>query len=345
MRDRDRLITRSMVLLVTSIALILVVIAFDNLLKAVFSRFIPSLEYFSTLLEVLVLLLAVGTFWLSFLRSRESLAIAHSVAIVGFPKCGKTTLITALFGEIFARRMLGPKVSPKGQSTIERVNADLAKLERGEALGPTTDQDLFAYRTEIEIVRWFLPQTYKVEFGDFPGDDSKEYVLQYGPWLHTSPFFKWVSEADTLVFIVDLGKYLEQVYWKDRTYVAEMSAALRAAWQNYVDIVGVRATQRTPVVLAFTKADLLSIVKEVKPDMIAQAIARVGFGALTPPIGEIDNAVLEAGKFSIEHDFSDLITYLKGEIRHFKIVYTSCFGTVDGRRLGLAELFEAVLPR
>src|SRR5271157_4011579 len=50
----------------------------------------------------------------------NKLPIAHNVAIVGFPESGKTTLITILFGEIFARRVLGVQATPKGARTIER---------------------------------------------------------------------------------------------------------------------------------------------------------------------------------------------------------------------------------
>jgi type IV secretory pathway ATPase VirB11/archaellum biosynthesis ATPase len=80
---------------------------------------------------------------------KRALPKAYDVAIIGFPKSGKTTLITALFGEIFASRITTVEATLRGQSTIERVNHDLAKLEMGEAVGPTTDQDLFAYRTTI----------------------------------------------------------------------------------------------------------------------------------------------------------------------------------------------------
>ncbi|MGR6831381.1 hypothetical protein [Aliivibrio wodanis] len=45
---------------------------------------------------------------------RKKLPIAHSVAIIGLPKSGKTTLITSIFSEIFS-------------STIKRVSANIER--------------------------------------------------------------------------------------------------------------------------------------------------------------------------------------------------------------------------
>lgn len=58
-------------------------------------------------------LLALTALSFSYLE-RSRLPVAHNVAIVGYPKSGKTTLIVSLFGEAFARRILPSiSVSPK----------------------------------------------------------------------------------------------------------------------------------------------------------------------------------------------------------------------------------------
>lgn len=83
------------------------------------------------------------------LVARKKLPLAHNVAVVGYPRSGKTTLITALFAEIFSRNISSISITPRGEETIKRINDDIARLESGRELGPTTDQDLFAYRAEM----------------------------------------------------------------------------------------------------------------------------------------------------------------------------------------------------
>jgi len=274
--------------------------------------------------------------------------IQYTVAIVGFPQSGKTTLLTSLFGEIFARKIIGIEVEVKGQSTIERVNEDLAKLKKGIALGPTKDQDIFAYRTNITIGNIFK-RSYKVEFGDFPGDDSIEYIKKYGPWLHKTEFFKWIAEADAIIFIVDIGKYLLSIQ-KGNSYSAEMVSAIRAAWQHILDTKSASEStsriRRRPILIAFNKADLLSIdKKESKINDINKLIMTLGFSNKTPGIIDIDELYLNELRKDILNDFSDLFQYFKGEVSHFKYIFTSSFALVNNKRVGIQDLLIYVLPK
>jgi len=105
----------------------------------------------------------------------------------------------------------------------------LAKLELGKTLGPTTDQDLFAYR--IDIIRGkIFKQRYKVEIGDFPGEDSQKLTEQFGDWFHETPYFKWAMEADAFVFIIDVAEIFNEDSAKQ--YAARIAQAIRAAWQR-----------------------------------------------------------------------------------------------------------------
>jgi len=267
---------------------------------------------------------------------------SYNVAILGFPKSGKTTLIVSLFGEIFARRITSVKAILRGAETIQRVNDCLQMIERGKALGPTRSQDRFGFRVDM-TQRKILARTYKVEFGDFPGDSSKEYIEKYGPWLHTTEFFKWVAESDSMVFVVDLGLYL----LKRTQYVPQISSAIRAAWQNYVDTkrqLGQEAGY-SPLALVFSKADLFGFrnLKGVRP--LQSVIMRFGFGEEVPPVKDIDHKAYAEGSERVRRDFRDLISYLESESRSFKIIFTSCFGLLEGKRLGIEELLDAILPR
>ena len=100
--------------------------------------------------------------------SISGLPRAYSIAVIGYPKSGKTFLITAVFGELFSGRLFDIKTVPRGQETIERINRDLEALAIGRSLGPTTDQDLFAYRADITRGHSLFVRKYKVEIGDFP---------------------------------------------------------------------------------------------------------------------------------------------------------------------------------
>lgn len=232
------------------------------------------------------------------------------------------------------------------------MNRHLKRLEQGKALGPTTDQDLFAYRTNIEIKRFPLPQIYKVEFGDFPGEDSKDFSAKYGEWLHTTPFFKWANDADAYVFVIDLGMYFKKIENR-KTYVAEISAALRAAWQHILEhnSDAEKKVHHRPIVLAFTKADLVSIVfnhKNIKEpeviDSISTEIIKLGFGENVPEIHPINEQSYREGVKTVEADFSDLLEYFKRETKKFHTIFVSSFGTLKGIRLGFSELLRYVLP-
>jgi hypothetical protein len=223
-------------------------------------------------------------------------------------------------------------------------DSSIRKLEQGNALGPTLDQDVFAYRSNVRVNRFPIPLVYKVEFGDFPGDDSREYIRNYGPWLHTTPFFKWLVESDCVIFAVDLAEYRKSRQVSG--FVAELSAAIRAAWQHLVDYDAVRneAANRRLVVLAFTKTDILTRPLPSRSDQLQKAIMKLGFGDKIPPPHEFDPEELEWEEAQVKNDFEDLIAYLTSEIDRFHVVFVSCFGTLGGQRLGIERLLRIVLP-
>lgn len=267
----------------------------------------------------------------------------HIVGIIGFPGSGKTTLITSLFRESFAMHLSGYKMTPRGKQCIDRVNAHLRTLDMGYALGPTADQERFSFRADIVRRGLGLARTYRTEFGDFPGDDSETYARMHGEWLHTTEFFQWVSDSDALVFVIDLARYIET----PNEYVASMAAAVRAAWQHYVEANRHRIgrVRLQPVVLAFTKADLFGVMRELDDsDFRNEWIREHGFGELAPPLAELDEEVLKEGRLLAQNAFAGLIMYLQEETSRFRVIFTSCFGSLDGKLLGIEELIDAVLP-
>jgi GTPase SAR1 family protein len=285
-----------------------------------------------------VILITILLQWLS-----NQFPRAYSIAIVGFPKSGKTTLITTLFGELFTNRVLNISTIPRGLATIERVNADLAKLEIGEAVGPTTDQDLFAYRTDM-IRGKIFKQRDKVEIGDFPGEDSQKFTEQFGDWFHETPYFKWAMEADAFIFIIDVAELLNENSAKQ--YAARITQAIRAAWQRLGEyhLEGHKNLPQKPVLLVFTKSDLFGITPHaVQEDAVLKKISQLGFTEV-PEAGEIDPEKLQQGQNHTEQLFSPLINYLKNQSNQFDYLFVSCFSYHHNQKLGINELIKKILP-
>ena len=157
-----------------------------------------------------------------------------SVAIIGFPRAGKTTLIVSLFEEILAGRMKKVQGKLLTRDTIERVENGIATLMKGNPIGPTKYRDTVAFRTEIELGTW-LKKRYRVEIADFPGAMSEELADGAIQPLLDPDFARWVNEADAFIFVVDMARCLSGDRSSDRInneYVSDMIAAIRAAWQN-----------------------------------------------------------------------------------------------------------------
>jgi len=89
-----------------------------------------------------VALLVTAQFTLQ-LTSRK-LSASYRIAILGFPRSGKTTMITALFAYMFRRGINGTPVLPRGEETINRINANLEAWT-------------LAFRSNRRPTRMFLP--------------------------------------------------------------------------------------------------------------------------------------------------------------------------------------------
>ena len=220
----------------------------------------------------------------------------------------------------------------------------IAKLEIGKAVGPTTDQDLFAYRTDMIRGNFLFKQRYKVEIGDFPGEDSEKFTEQFGDWFHETPYFKWVMEADAFIFIVDIAQVLDEQSAKQ--YSAKITQATRAAWQllNEYHLEGNKNLRKKPILLVFTKSDLFGITSHaVQEDAVLKKISQLGFEEI-PEAREIEFKKLKEGITYTEQLFSNLISYLDRESNKFDYIFVSCFSYLNNRKLGIDELVEKILP-
>jgi hypothetical protein len=294
---------------------------------------------------LIVFLIGLGLGKLPVLR----LPRAYSIAVVGYPRSGKTFLITATFAELFSNRISGSLIVPRGKATIEKINRDLAAIDIGKPVGPTTDQDLFAYRADLLRGRFPFRRTYKIEIGDFPGEDSREFAEKFGDWFHETPYFKWAMEANAFVFVIDLAPFLSS---KDKSeYVARMTRAIRAAWQHLLEyhLEGRRDLKNKPVCVIFTKTDLL---QRYEPPLASAAsqetseeITKYGFEVIEPlNITDKEFEVDQSVKHKIANLFSEIIDYLRQQSSKCEVIFVSAITRTKQGRLGIKDFLKHILP-
>lgn len=271
------------------------------------------------------------------LIARKNLPLAHNIAVVGYPRSGKTTLITSLFSEIFSRNISNISITPRGEETIKRINDDIARLESGRDLGSTTDQDLFAYRAEMVTGKNIFAKRYKIEIGDFPGEYSEELATKGVEWLHELPYFKWVLNADAFIFIIDCA----HIVYDDNNleYRYKITSSFRAAWQKLKDhhYDGMNSLLKKPVAIVFSKIDLFITKKHSSNESQARFVG-------TQYISE---SQIDEIKEELMRDYNDLIKYFESETKRFNVIFSSSFAknTKDGIRFGAKKLLDSVLPK
>ena len=293
----------------------------------------------------------------------------HNVALIGFSKSGKTTLLITMLNELLLFRVSRVTARLRGAQTIARVTSYMKKLQLRQAIGPTTRGSQFPY--EINIAQeGFFGRSFKMSFGDFPGERSDEYVSdirkdnrQSGEGmgnvggtfpdeededaaLFDGEFFRWVLECDAIIFVVDVAQYLTS---KARPqlddYAVEVSQAYIRTWSYIMDARREGGEAKEPiVVLAFTKSDLFDVDAEKSEESLETTIATLGFEEPLPVVREISRERFERGRQQCNEDFRELIRFLKGHSRTFHAIYASSLALMHGRRLGVGNLFRAVLP-
>ena len=263
---------------------------------------------------------AILSMVVSWIFARKNIPRSYRVAVVGFPQAGKTSLITALFAYLFRNGIRGASIVARGEETITRINAHIADMESGVGVAPTRDQDLFAYRAEAQFrsVIAFLSTRYKLEIGDFPGEQTQAFVESENPWLHNTNYFQWAMGADAFIFVVDSEKAIAN---RDN-YVAKQKSAFRAAWQRIQEhhIDGSIRLSRKPVILVYSKAD-----KELGIFFTEKNV--------------------EKFQSELDEKFADLIDYFRQDAKRFQTVLISVVLENRSERLGIAKLASYVLPR
>jgi len=224
--------------------------------------FLPNLSVYirvligfgGVIISVVLVIMTTGVLRKGFPRK-------FSVATIGFPNTGKTTLLMTLYDQILSKRIDFYKIRIMGTETIERVNKNISFLKNGAKIPSTTDQDVYAYRTTIETKTLFSKNLVQVEFGDFPGEQSKMFAEKYENWFHRTPYFRWVKDANAYVFVIDIGEYLISKFSNNfNEYRAKTISSMRASWQHLIEYnYDIKLDiARNPLILVFSKSDVLA---------------------------------------------------------------------------------------
>lgn len=194
-----------------------------------------------------------------------------------------------------------------------------------------------------------------MEIGDFPGENTVEFAEQFGDWLHETPYFKWVMDADCFLFVIDVLPLLDPEGKSE--YIAKTSRAIRAAWHHLLEYhtEGKKNLKLKPLCLVFTKADLLMVDKETnrpaetneraREQSRYEELKKLGLEKVVPI--DLDRKPLElpAGVMNgITSDYSGLLGYLKGQSSKFSIQFVSSIANSRKGRFGVRETINSTFP-
>ncbi|MGD0499306.1 MAG: hypothetical protein ABSC23_12815 [Bryobacteraceae bacterium] len=179
-----------------------------------------------------------------------------SISLLGYPYTGKTVYLTTLFDLLQRASAPGIRFSPYGRETIEQVADNLMALYSGKWLPPTPAGTVFFYRANATIGVGFGRSRYKVEIGDYAGEQIGELNPVDVRWLHKSDYFKYVIQSDGIMLMVDSSMLASG----DPARIEEAQNGFIAAFQILAEEKGAVDNRRlrAPVALMFMKTDLLS---------------------------------------------------------------------------------------
>jgi len=179
-----------------------------------------------------------------------------SISLLGYPNTGKTVYLTTLFDLLQRASGPGIRFSPYGRETIEAVSNNLMALYTGNWLPRTPAGTVFFYRANATIGTGLFRSRYKVEIGDYAGEQIGELNPADERWLHKSDYFKYVIQSDGVMLMVDS----EVLVSADDAKVEEMQNGFIAAFQILAEEKGAVDNRRlrAPVALMFMKSDVMS---------------------------------------------------------------------------------------
>jgi hypothetical protein len=297
----------------------------------------------------LLVLFVVAILQARLLIGSSRLPRLYRIGMLGFPRAGKTSLICAILDYARRAESTNAKVVIRSEETERRLNENIKRIIDGDGPLSTTDEEVFAYRVDVRVPFTafglsvpFLHTWYKIEIGDFPGDDTVRFAEKFGEVLHTTPYFNWALDSSAYIFAIDCGKSLGE---HSEDYIRRQTNAFEEAWSLILSyhLENKLTMRRAPLVVVFTKADA----------GLKQLPAALGGGDLyflEDKLKEsfeslIDELNAKSGKFDWEIESLFLEERHRDERWVGKVIHEAHRVPELSQCLGIREIANRILPR
>jgi GTPase SAR1 family protein len=274
----------------------------------------------------------------------------YYIAVLGYPRSGKSIFITSLFDHLIHEKISGYQPLKLEKETAKRLKSNIKRLNSLTPFEPINEESIFPYILDFSKERLALKKYYKMQVGDFSGDNKAQFSEGYRQWFHKSPSFLWVMQANVFIFVVDLAEVLAQ--YEDDFYCKKISDGIYEAWKSIEKshLGGKKNLKDKPIVLLFTKADLLPTFHELlgpKPQsQMRIKMLQMGFGKKSLPKTTNIKKGLDPDLYAlVEEKFGDIIYYLKGKSNRYNSIFFSHFLTLNYLPIGIEKVVDSILPK
>lgn len=338
-----------------------------------------SSEFFNFLLQGVISALAVSSLAsliLYLARAGRNLKYSHSVAVMGYPRSGKTTLIVTLIHKIISSR-IARNFRVTGDETMEKVTAYHNMIVRGVNIGPTGDADTFLYRFQYDraepnvLVRLLSKRvrTYDIAIGDFPGEytsDASSNVRirrrRRKPASGTQqtaevppasarqalppvsrPRFGRLYDPEYHSWVSQADKYIIIVDSADLVRrnldASELTTQIYSAvvYLKESSLEDSKSLHEKPVALVFTKCDLLS-----NKSVNLENIDKINFKMANK--AEFDPALYQQAMNILQSSFSQTIEMLENNFKEAKVIFHSSYKSQPTFDDASREIIEFIVP-
>ena len=103
----------------------------------------------------------------------------YFIAVLGYPKSGKSIFITSFIDYLIHKKISGYKTIKIENETAKRLKKDIKCLNSHIPFDQTGTESVFPYIVDISKGKPPLKKYFKVQLGDFSGDDSAQFSEGY----------------------------------------------------------------------------------------------------------------------------------------------------------------------
>lgn len=280
-------------------------------------------------------------------KGNDGLRFSHAIAVLGYPRSGKTTLIvTTLYRILSSHRARNVRVT--GKETVEKISAYNEQILKGVNLTSTADKDSFLYRFQYEKAEHSLlarilgrtSRSYDVAVADFPGEYSEdlaegkkirrrkkaevtdhevEVEASLGPShvgrLYDPEYHSWISQADKFLILVDIVDLV-----KSSMDTSEVKARIFSAvfYLKESSLEESKSLHQKPAALVFTKSDLLA-----SSEFNLENIDNYNYKSINKVDFDMDS--FQKSKDILTMEFDDTIKMLKNNFSYTSVIFHSSY--------------------